>query len=68
MVIEARGRKAGKGKVTDTGTGKEVIMIYDWTRDETADARIGRGARVASQGRKKRLGICAGGCRALNAL
>ena len=68
MVIEARGRKARKGKVTDTGTGKEVIMIYDWTRDETADARAGHGAKVAIQERKKRPGICASGCPALNPL
>ena len=27
-------------------------MIYNWTRDEAADARTWRGAKVASQGRK----------------
>ena len=43
-------------------------MIYDWTRDETTDTRAWRGAKVASQGREKRPGICAGGCRALNDL
>ena len=51
--------------VIDTGTGKEVIMIYDWTRDETADVRAGHGAKVAIQERKKRPGICAGGFPAL---